>query len=88
MYIGNARKGNIWGLFVHPDFERRGFGRRLLDTAVDWLWSQGLTQLWLTTAPGTRAQGVYQAAGWLHAGVTEHGEIRFELSRPSVDKLP
>jgi len=54
--VGNARSGNIWGLFVHPDFERRGFGRHLLDTAVDWLWSQGLTRHWLTTAPGTRAQ--------------------------------
>ena len=33
--VGNARSGNIWGLFVHPDFERRGCGKRLLDTAVD-----------------------------------------------------
>jgi GNAT superfamily N-acetyltransferase len=82
--VGNARNGNIWGLFVHPDFERRGFGRRLLDTAVEWLWSQELTRLWLTTAPGTRAQGFYEAGGWAHAGVTEHGEIRFELNRPSA----
>lgn len=79
--IGNARDGNIWGLFVHPDFERRGLGRRLLETAVAWLWSQGLTQLWLTTAPGTRAQGFYESAGWTHAGNTEHGEIRFELNK-------
>ena len=79
--VGNARNGNSWGLFVHPDFERRGMGRRLLDTSVDWLWSQGLTQLWLTTAPGTRAQGFYEAAGWTRAAVTEHGEIRFELSK-------
>jgi GNAT superfamily N-acetyltransferase len=82
--VGNARNGNIWGLFVHPDFERRGFGRHLLDTAIDWLWSQGLTRLWLTTAAGTRAQGFYEAGGWTHAGITEHGEIRFELSSPSV----
>jgi ribosomal protein S18 acetylase RimI-like enzyme len=85
--VGNARNGNIWGLFVHPDFERRGFGRRLLDTANDWLWSQGLTRLWLTTAPGTRAQGFYEAGGWTHAGVTEHGEIRFELNKPSAHQL-
>jgi GNAT superfamily N-acetyltransferase len=84
--VGNARNGNIWGLFVHPDFERRGFGRRLLDTAVEWLWSQGLTRLWLTTAAATRAQGFYEAGGWTHAGLTEHGEIRFELDRPSTDR--
>ena len=82
--VGNARNGNIWGLFVHPDFERRGFGRHLLDTAIDWLWSQGLTRLWLTTAAGTRAQGFYEAGGWTRAGITEHGEIRFELSSPSA----
>ena len=86
VFVGNACNGNIWGLFVHPDFERRGFGRRLLDTAVEWLWSQGLTRLWLTTAPGTRAQGFYEAGGWTHAGVTEHGEIRFELNRSSTDR--
>ncbi len=79
--IGNARNGNIWGLFVRPEFERRGLGRRLLDTAVDWLWSQRLTQLWLTTTPGTRAHGFYEAAGWRRAGMTEHGEIRFELDK-------
>ena len=84
--VGNARNGNIWGLFVNPDFERRGFGRRLLDTAVEWLWSQGLTRLWLTTAPGTRAQGFYEAGGWTHGGVTEHGEIRFELDRSSTNR--
>ena len=84
--VGNARNGNLWGLFVHPEFERRGFGRRLLDTAVNWLISQGVTHLWLTTAPGTRAQGFYEAGGWKKAAVTEHGEIRFELSK-RVDNL-
>ena len=82
--IGNARDGNIWALFVHPDFERSGFGKRLLDVTVEWLWSEGVQRLWLTTAPATRAQGFYESAGWANAGVTEHGEIRFELNRPSA----
>lgn len=81
--IGNARIGNIWALFVHPDFERRGFGKRLLDVAVEWLWSESVERLWLTTAPATRAQGFYESAGWMNAGTTEHGEIRFELERHS-----
>lgn len=29
--VGNVQTGNIWALFVHPDHERRGFGRRLHD---------------------------------------------------------
>ena len=88
--FGNAQSGNIWALFVHPDFEGRGFGRRLLDTAVDWLWSQGLVRLWLTTEPATRARSFYESAGWMNVGTTDHGEIRFELRRPSAwhAKLP
>ena len=81
--IVNARDGNIWGLFVHPDFERRGFGKRLLDVAVDWLWQQGVARLWLTTAPRTRAQGFYESAGWRNVGETSYGELRFELTKPS-----
>jgi GNAT superfamily N-acetyltransferase len=82
--VCNARTGNVWGLFVLPDFERCGFGRRLLDTTVDWLWDQGLDRIWLTTQPGTRAQHFYETAGWANVGITEHGEIRFELRRASA----
>ena len=80
--VVNAQDGNIWGLFVHPDFERRGFGKQLLDVAVNWLWQQGVVQLWLTTAPGTRAQGFYESVGWRNVGLTPHGELRLELSKP------
>lgn len=79
--IGNARDGNIWALFVHPDHERRGHGRRLHDVMVTWLWAQGLDHLWLTTEPGTRAQGFYEAAGWQCVGTTDRGELRFEVRR-------
>lgn len=79
--IGNAETGNIWALFVHPDAEGRGHGGRLHDTMVEWLWSRGRERLWLTTGPGTRAQGFYERRGWRHQGLTEHGEILFELRR-------
>lgn len=85
--IGRATDGNVWGLFVEPGHERRGHGRRLHDTMVAWLWAQGLQKLWLTTEPGTRAQRFYQAAGWRNAGITEHGEILFELDRPVAPAL-
>jgi GNAT superfamily N-acetyltransferase len=76
--IGNAATGNIWALFVHPDHERRGYGRLLHDTMVEWLWSQGLERLWLTTEPDTRAQRFYEAAGWQFLGSTDRGELRYE----------
>lgn len=80
--IGDATIGNIWALFVDPRHERRGFGRRLHDAMVDWLWSQGLQHLWLTTDRGTRAEGFYRAAGWRDAGTTPHGELALVLDRP------
>jgi GNAT superfamily N-acetyltransferase len=78
--IGNAVNGNIWALFVHPDHERRGYGRLLHDSMVEWLFSQGLERLWLTTEPGTRAQRFYEAAGWKRVGLTDGGELLYERS--------
>lgn len=80
--IGNKTTGNIWALFVDPEHEKRGHGRRLHDTMLEWLWSQGLTRLWLSTTPGTRAEGFYERAGWQRAGFTESGEVRFEMAAP------
>jgi GNAT superfamily N-acetyltransferase len=79
--IGNAQSGNVWALFVHPDHERRGYGRQLHDTMVSWLWSRGLDRLWLTTEPGTRAQRFYEAAGWRCIGTTDRGELCYETQR-------
>lgn len=76
--IANATNGNVWALFVHPDHERRGHGRTLHDTMVDWLRAQGIRRIWLTTEPGTRAQSFYEAAGWQLVGPTDHGELRYE----------
>lgn len=84
--VGNAQTGNIWALFVDPAHERRGFGRRLHDTMVEWLWSVGLERLHLSTSPGTRAERFYDIAGWRRAGTTPDGEVAFELrkSAPSA----
>lgn len=83
--VANARERNIWALFVEPGHEGRGIGRELLDAAVQWLWSQSSTRIWLTTEQGTRAESFYRAAGWQEVARMENGEIRFELSsRPDV----
>lgn len=79
--VGNATDGNLWALFVLPEHERRGYGRRLLDTVVDWLFRQGLDLLWLTTSSGTRAAALYERAGWRRVGELESGELRYELRR-------
>lgn len=79
--IGDASNGSIWALFVEPAHERRGFGRRLHDVVVAWLFEQGHQRLWLSTDPHTRAQKFYETAGWSAAGPTASGEVRYELAR-------
>ena len=80
--VGNARTGNIWALFVDPDHEGKGYGRRLHAAMLAWLWARGLERLWLATDPGTRAERFYERSGWKHAGAAERGEVRLELERP------
>lgn len=83
--VADATNGSLWALFVDPDHEGRGHGRRLHDVAVRWLWDMSCGPLWLTTAPATRAAGFYAHLGWQDAGTTTSGERRFELRRPPTD---
>jgi GNAT superfamily N-acetyltransferase len=72
---------SIWALFVDPGHAGRGHGRRLLDRAVAWLWDCGAQRIVLSTEPGSRAEAVYRAAGWIVTGTTTSGELKFELRR-------
>ena len=79
--IGNARTGNIWALFVDPARQGRGHGARLHDTMVEWLWSQGLETLWLSTGTETKARAFYERRGWRDTGPYGSDERRYELAR-------
>src|SRR6478672_219703 len=43
------KAGSIWALFVQPDHKSRGYGKALLSTVVDWLWSLGLVRVSVAT---------------------------------------
>ena len=79
--IADLSGANVYALFVEPDFERRGIGRRLHDTMMNWFFSNRVTNVWLSTDPETRAEGFYRKAGWVATGKEANGEIRFEMSR-------
>ena len=74
----DAKSASIWALFVAPERERLGIGRALHETLLADARRRDLRQLWLTTAPGTRAETFYRLAGWRNVGLTPTGEIRFE----------
>jgi GNAT superfamily N-acetyltransferase len=79
--LANSRTRSVWALFVLPVREGRGYGKRLLDEAVGWLWETGADRIWLETDPNTRAAEFYRRQGWREAGTSPSGEIHFELDR-------
>ena len=72
---------NVWALFVEPGQDKKGIGRALHDMMMDWYFSQTDQPIWLSTSPGTRAEGFYRKAGWQETGLYGKGEIRFEMNR-------
>jgi len=74
---------SIFALFVLPGYEQRGLGSRLLDLALGWLWDNGAARVWLSTGPETPASRFYEKRGWTCTSNATHGDLRFELARPS-----
>jgi GNAT superfamily N-acetyltransferase len=78
--IIDLKQKNIWALFVHPQYEGKGIGKKLQDIMLNWYFNQYDSTLWLGTAPGTRAESFYRRSGWKEVGIHGKGEIKFEFS--------
>lgn len=77
--IADIVANNIWALFIHPDHEARGIGKKLHRMMLDWYFLQTKETVWLGTEPNSRAEKFYRLQGWKEAGVHGKGEIRFEM---------
>ncbi len=71
---------NVWALFIHPDFEAKGIGKKLQQVMLDWYFSKTDDTIWLGTAPSTRAEEFYSRTGWAKVGTVNKGETKFEMS--------
>lgn len=78
--IADLEDDNIWALFIHPDHEKKGIGKKLHQIMMDWYFDQEKEKVWLSTAPGSRAEGFYKVAGWKQTDITRSGELKFEMS--------
>lgn len=78
--IADLKEHNIWALFLRPEFEKRGIGKQLHDTMLNWYFEQTQVNVWLGTSPDTRAEKFYRKAGWNEIGVHGNGEIKFEMT--------
>ena len=79
--IADLVENNIWALFIHPDFERMGIGKKLHEEMLNWYFSQTDKTVWLGTSPNTRAELFYRKAGWKEVGTHGKGEIKFEMTK-------
>jgi GNAT superfamily N-acetyltransferase len=75
--MGDRGTGEMWVIAVLPDQEARGIGAALLTRVEDWLWSEGWTEIWLTTDidPSLRAYGFYRSRGWVDREIKD--ELRY-----------
>lgn len=84
--IADLQDHSIWALFVHPDFAQRGIGKHLHQLMLDWYFAQTSETVWLSTAPGTRAEQFYRRQGWQETGLTSSGEVRFDMTAAAWEK--
>jgi GNAT superfamily N-acetyltransferase len=77
----DLKEQNVWALFVHPDFDKKGIGRGLHDTMLNWYFEQTEKNLRLETEPNTRADTFYRKSGWHEIGKDNNGEIQFEMTK-------
>ena len=85
--IADLKENNIWALFVQPEFEKKGIGKKLHTTMLNWYLDQTRTNVWLATAPNTRAAIFYRMNGWKETGMHGKGEIKFEMNFEDWKKI-
>ena len=84
--VADLQGENIWALFILPEYERNGIGKRLHQMMLNWYFGQKKERVWLSTDPGTRAEKFYRLQGWRRNGMKD-GELLFEISRETWEKL-
>lgn len=84
--IADLKGNSIWALFILPEYEGKGIGKKLYAIMLDWYFTQTDIPLWLTTAPHTRAEQFYIRQGWKQAGIVNK-EMKFEMEKDAWQKL-
>lgn len=85
--IADLKDHNIWALFVRPEYEGIGIGKKLHHLMLQWYFSQTEETVWLSTAPHSRAETFYRKNGWKEVGIYGKGEIKFEMTADDWKKI-
>lgn len=60
-------------LFVRPEYQKRGIGKKLMQLAVNWLKENNADSIILETDPGSFADEFYKRNGWERGEMAEYG---------------
>jgi len=72
-------ENNVWALFVLPEFEAKGIGKKLHQVMMEWYFLHTQEKIWLGTDPDSRAYEFYKMQGWKEVGKHGEVEIKFEM---------
>lgn len=84
--VVDLKENNIWALFMDPKFEKKGIGKQLHQTMLNWYFGQTKTPVWLGTEFNTRAEQFYKKAGWLEIGTNGKNETKLEMTFENWNK--
>lgn len=79
--IVDLKENNVWALFITPNFENKGIGKKLHNIMLDWYFKQSNATIWLGTAFNTRAEKFYTLMGWTKIGFHGTKEVKFEMTK-------
>ncbi|MCP9751434.1 GNAT family N-acetyltransferase [Ferruginibacter sp. HRS2-29] len=79
--IADLVDNNIWALFIDPEYEAKGIGKKLHGLMLNWYFSQTDKTVWLGTAFNTRAETFYRLQGWIEVGLHGTKETKFEMTK-------
>ena len=62
-------RGDVKKMLVHPDFQRRGIGRALMQSVEETAKARGLRLLTLDTRSGDKGESLYRSSGFEIVGI-------------------
>lgn len=78
--IADLQGKSVWALFVRPEFENRGIGKKLHAIMLNWYFSQSQEHFWLSTEESSRAELFYCLNGWTSVGMPKEQMVEFKMT--------